>query len=151
MIEPERIDSPDARSALEQYVAELDRRFPTGFDTSRAAPPAPGDFTPPAGVFLLVRLDAAVVACGALRRDGAGAGEVRRMWVSPETRGKGIGRALLEALESHAREMGCERVRLDTAAELSEAKSLYASAGYVEIPAYNDNPYAKHWFEKQLV
>lgn len=150
-IEPADVESPEAHYALQQYVAELGRRFRSGFDTSRAAPPQPGSFTPPAGVFLLVRADGQVRGCGALRFESAEVAEIRRMWVSPEVRGRGIGRSLLGSLESYAREQGCARVVLDTASELTEAKSLYASAGYVEVPAYNDNAYAEHWFEKVLV
>ncbi|MER7010001.1 GNAT family N-acetyltransferase [Saccharopolyspora sp. NPDC000359] len=150
-IDPEPIDSPDAQEALRQYVAELDRRFPDGFDTSRAAPPAKADFVPPAGVFLVVRVDDRVLGCGALRTGPGATGEIRRMWISPELRGRGAGRALLAELEAQARQLGCERVRLDTAAELREARGLYDSAGYREIPAYNDNEYARHWYEKALV
>lgn len=149
-IEPAAVDGPEARYALQQYVAELERRFPSGFDTSRAAPPQPGAFTPPAGVFLLVRADGQVRGCGALRFEDTEVAEIRRMWIDPEVRGRGIGRSLLESLESCARAQGCVRVVLDTAGELTEAKSLYASAGYVEVPAYNDNAYAEHWFEKVL-
>jgi GNAT superfamily N-acetyltransferase len=149
-IEPEPIDSPDARQAIDAYVAELVRRFPNGFDTGRAAPPAKDAFTPPAGIFLVVRVDDRVLGCGALRTETGGIGEIRRMWISSELRGQGAGRALLAALEDQAVQLGCERVRLDTAAELHEARALYASAGYVEIPAYNDNEYAHHWFEKTL-
>ncbi|WP_344678165.1 GNAT family N-acetyltransferase [Saccharopolyspora taberi] len=147
-IEPEPIDSPDAGHVLGQYVAELEERFGTTFDTSRAAPPAPGDFVPPVGVFLVVRVDGRALGCGALRTEGDGVGEIRRMWISGELRGKGAGRALLAELERRAGELGCTRIRLDTAAELHEARRLYESAGYAEIPAYNDNQYAKHWFEK---
>ncbi len=149
-IDPEPIDSPDAERALTCYVAELDERFQGGFDTSRAAPPAKTDFAPPAGVFLIVRAGEAVLGCGALRTEPDGASEIRRMWISPALRGRGAGRALLWELEAHARRFGCDRIRLDTAAELHEARALYASAGYQEIPAYNDNDYAAHWFEKRL-
>ncbi|WP_460955000.1 GNAT family N-acetyltransferase [Parasphingorhabdus pacifica] len=149
-IEPEDIDSPDARYALQQYVAELDGRFPGGFDTSKAAPPEQGDFVPPAGVFLVVRAEGVVAGCGALRSAGPGVGEIRRMWIAPEARGRGAGRLLLRELESHARSYGFRSLVLDTADELGEARSLYASAGYLEVPAYNDNAYAKHWFEKVL-
>lgn len=149
-IEPEPIDSARSRYALDRYAAELNQRFADGFDTSRAAPPAPGDFVPPRGVFLLVRSDGEVAGCGALRTEDDGTAEIRRMWISPTLRGRGAGRMLLRALEDHARRHGCARVRLDTAAELDEAKALYTSAGYVEIPAYNDNAYARHWFEKPL-
>ncbi|MCI2416588.1 GNAT family N-acetyltransferase [Saccharopolyspora sp. K220] len=149
-IEAEPIDSPAAQYALGEYVAELGRRFPEGFDTSRAAPPAKGDFTPPVGEFLVVRVDGQVLGCGALRTEPGGIGEIRRMWIAPELRGKGAGRALLAALEERARQHGCALVRLDTAAELHEARALYASSGYREVPAYNDNQYAKHWFEKTM-
>nr|WP_179719147.1 GNAT family N-acetyltransferase [Saccharopolyspora hordei] len=149
-IEPEPIDTPDAQRALDAYVAELDRRFPNGFDTSRAAPPAKTDFVPPNGVFLVVRDEGRVLGCGALRTEPHGIGEIRRMWIAPELRGRGAGRALLRELEEHATELGCDRVRLDTASELREARALYESAGYREIPAYNDNEYARHWYEKAL-
>lgn len=151
-ITPEPIDGADSRAALEQYVGELARLFPAGFDPGRAAPPEPGDFAPPRGYFLLVR-DARgeVRGCGAVRVAEGGFAEIRRMWISPALRGQGAGRALLADLELHACKLGCEVVRLDTAAELQAARSLYASAGYAEIPAYNDNEYARYWFEKSLV
>lgn len=149
-IELEPIDSPGAQLALDRYVAELNHRFPDGFDASRAAPPAKGDFTPPTGAFLVVRAEGQVLGCGALRTQHGGTGEIRRMWIAPELRGRGAGRALLAALEDRARQLGCSRIRLDTAAELSEARALYDSSGYREIPAYNDNQYAKHWFEKPV-
>lgn len=149
-IESEPIDSPQARDMLACYVEELNGRFSAGFDTSRSAPPAPGDFTPPAGVFLIVRSAGVPAGCAALRTEGNGIGEIRRMWISPRLRGQGAGRALLRELEDQARRYGCRTVRLDTAAELTEAHALYVSAGYREVPAYNDNPYAAHWFEKEL-
>ncbi|MGP4020531.1 GNAT family N-acetyltransferase [Saccharopolyspora sp. 5N708] len=149
-IEAEPIDSPDAQYALGEYIAELGRRFPTGFDVSRAAPPAKDDFVPPAGVFLVVRVDGRVLGCGALRTEPGGVGEIRRMWIAPELRGRGAGKALLAALEDQARQHGCHLVRLDTAAELHEARALYESSGYQEVPAYNDNQYARHWFEKTM-
>ncbi|MDI2028699.1 GNAT family N-acetyltransferase [Saccharopolyspora sp. TS4A08] len=149
-IAPEPSDSADARWALAQYVAELVARFPDGFDPDRGARPVEDAFTPPKGVFLLLRRDGAVLGCGGVRTESAGIAEIKRMWVSPELRGRGAGRALLSALEEQARRLGFSRVRLDTAAELGEARAMYAKAGYVEIPAYNDNPYAAHWFEKSL-
>lgn len=149
-ITPEPIDGADAAVALQCYVDELRERFPAGFDPGRAAPPAPGDFDPPRGCFLLVRDgDGRVSGCGAVRAEH-GIAEIRRMWISPALRGLGAGRRLLRELEQRARDLGCRTVRLDTAAELNEARGLYSSAGYAEIPAYNDNEYARHWFEKAL-
>ncbi|MCA1186794.1 GNAT family N-acetyltransferase [Saccharopolyspora sp. 6T] len=150
-IAAESIAGADATAALEQYVAELAQVFPAGFDPGRAAPPEPGDFAPPRGRFLLVRDAAgAVRGCGAVRVLEPGIAEIRRMWISPVLRGRGAGRALLAELERSAAELGCGVVRLDTAAELHAARALYGSAGYAEIPAYNDNEYARHWFEKVL-
>ena len=147
-IDPEPVDTAEARAAIQQYFDELDARFPGGFDTALGAPPAEGDFAPPAGLFLLVRSDGQVAGCGALRTEEDGVAEIKRMWISPSLRGRGAGRALLAELESQARRHGCHRVRLDTAGELHEARALYVAAGYREIPAYNENRYAAHWFEK---
>jgi len=76
--------------------------------------------------------------------------ELKRMWIAPGARGLGVGRRLLSALEGEARRRGATAVRLDTNRNLTEAIALYQSAGYVEIPAFNDERYATHWFEKQL-
>ncbi|MFR9729636.1 GNAT family N-acetyltransferase [Saccharopolyspora sp. MS10] len=150
-IVPEPITGADAAVVLERYVAELAELFPAGFDPRRAAPPEPGDFSPPRGYFLLVRDGSGSAAgCGAVRVLEPGIAEIRRMWISPVLRGQGAGRALLGDLELHARKLGCSAVRLDTAGELGAARALYGSAGYAEIPAYNDNEYARHWFEKVL-
>ena len=77
-------------------------------------------------------------------------GEIARMWVDKPHRGLGLARRLLVALERQAAELGFRTVRLDTNRALDEAKAMYRSAGYQEIPRYNDNPYADHWFEKRL-
>lgn len=72
------------------------------------------------------------------------------MWVDESARGLGLGRRLLIELERHAWEHGARIVRLETNKSLIEAISLYRSAGYVEVPRFNDEPYAHHWFEKPL-
>jgi GNAT superfamily N-acetyltransferase len=151
-ITPEPPDSPLADALLDRYFEELAARFPGGpgqFDPHRIAAPV-AEWTPPHGRFMVARRDAQAVGCGAVRTLDADHAEIKRMWVDPATRGLGIGRALLGALETAAAELGCHAVRLDTAAYLTEALPLYKSAGYVEIPAYNDNPYAAHWLEKHL-
>jgi ribosomal protein S18 acetylase RimI-like enzyme len=71
------------------------------------------------------------------------------MWVSPAARGLGIGRRILLTLEQQARDAGLDTLRLETNKTLREAQSLYRSAGYREVPAFNDEPYAHHWFEKK--
>ena len=72
------------------------------------------------------------------------------MWVAPAARGLGLGRRLLRELERLARETGARTIRLDTNRVLNEAIRLYRSAGYQEVPRFNDEHYAHHWFEKAL-
>jgi len=138
----------DARACIEAYLRELDERFESGFDPARGPTAEPGELVPPAGLFLLARLDGAAVGCGALKFDGRGGGEIKRMWVAPSARGLGIAQRLVEALEHHAASSGVHTLRLDTNRALTEARTLYLRNGYRQIPAYNDNPYAHHWFEK---
>jgi ribosomal protein S18 acetylase RimI-like enzyme len=104
----------------------------------------------PAGLFLVGTLRGEPIGCGALKFHGAEPTEVKRLWVSPTARGLGVGRRLLNELESHAASHGSRVVRLDTNKGLTEAIAMYRSAGYREIDAFNAEPYAHHWFEKSL-
>ena len=140
----------DARYCLDTYCAELDARFSDGFDPGTTRPAEPDDMRPPAGTFLLASLKDEPVGCAGLILRGSGIAEFKRMWVAPRARGLGVGCRLLGALESAAAEKGCHTARLDTNASLTEAIALYLSAGYVEVAAFNDEPYADHWFEKRL-
>ncbi len=150
--------SEPARWAMAQYFAELDRRFPGGFDASGAFDGAARDFAAPRGAFVVVRDEGAgegegegeVVGCGAVAHLDASTSEIKRMWVAGSARGRGLGRALLAHLEERARTAGATRVVLDTNGTLAEAIALYGSAGYRRIDRYNDNPDAQLWFEKQL-
>ena len=72
------------------------------------------------------------------------------MWISPAVRGLGVGRRVLRELEARAAASGAPATRLETNRSLTEAISLYRSAGYQEIAPFNDEPYAHHWFEKRL-
>jgi ribosomal protein S18 acetylase RimI-like enzyme len=72
------------------------------------------------------------------------------MWAASAVRGLGLGRRLLTELEAHAAAAGARTLRLETNHTLSEAIGLYRAAGYREVPAFNDEPYAQHWFEKTL-
>lgn len=140
--------SADARACIEAYLRELDQRFDTGFDPARSPSADPEELTPPAGLFLIARLDEQAVGCGAFKVKGHGVGEIKRMWVAPFARGLGIAQRILDALEARAVEAGLDVLRLDTNRTLKEAQALYARNGYREIARYNDNPYAHHWFEK---
>jgi DNA-binding MarR family transcriptional regulator/GNAT superfamily N-acetyltransferase len=152
MIEIEVTDPahPDARRCLQAYVAELDRRFDAGFDPARSNPAPDDGLRPPAGLMLVARLGGEPVGCGALLF-GDGVCEIKRMWVSESVRGTGLGRRLLAELETHAATAGARILRLETNQTLVEAIALYRSAGYAEVPAFNDETYAHHWFERQLV
>ena len=142
--------SAAARWCIAQYFRELDERFETGFDASRSIPVRTDELMPPAGLILVARLRGDPVGCGALRLHGTAPVELKRMWVSPSVRGLGLGRRLLRELEDRARGAGARIVRLETNGSLTEAISLYRTAGYREIAAFNDEPYADHWFEKRL-
>ena len=77
-------------------------------------------------------------------------GEIKRVWSSPALRGTGMATRIMDRLEQLAREAGYGRLRLDTNGALTEAQAMYRKRGYREIARYNDNPYAQHWFEKDL-
>ena len=147
VVDPAR---PDAQACLQAYVAELGRRFETGFDPARSIPAELHELRPPAGLFLVATLRSQPVGCGGLKLHGAEPAELKRMWVAESARGLGIGRRLLEELERKAAAAGAPAVRLETNKALTEAVALYRSAGYREVAAFNDEPYAHHWFEKRL-
>jgi len=142
--------TPDARWCIEQYFAELQTRFDAGFDPARSISAAEHELVPPAGVLLVARLREQPIGCGALKFHAAEPTELKRMWVAPEARGLGLGRRMLRELERLAQDAGASVVRLETNRALGEAIQLYRSSGYREVPAFNDEPYAHHWFEKRL-
>lgn len=149
---PERIErvDPSSRSCVAQYFAELARRFEHGFDPALSLPADDDELRPPTGAFLVASIEGEPVACGAVKAIAPGIGSIKRMWVADAARGLGLGRRLLGALESEARELGITTLRLETNRALVEAIRLYRRAGYVEREPFNDDPYANHWFEKHL-
>jgi DNA-binding MarR family transcriptional regulator/GNAT superfamily N-acetyltransferase len=146
-VDPEH---PDARYCLAEYVAELNRRSPRGFDPSLGATALPHEVRPPAGAFLVAYLHGEAVGCGAVKHHADRPAEIKRMWISPKARGLGLGRRLLETLEACAVAGGARVAHIETSAVLVEALSLYRSTGWAEVPAFNDEPFADHWFEKTL-
>ena len=141
---------PEARAAVGHYVAELAQRFDSGFDLGTTLPLGDDALRLPSGVLVLARLHGEAVGVGGLKLLADRVGEIKRVWVSPSARGLGLGRRLLADLESRAGAHGCVRVRLDTNRTLTEAIALYRSAGYREVDRFNDEPYAHHWFVKDL-
>jgi DNA-binding MarR family transcriptional regulator/GNAT superfamily N-acetyltransferase len=141
---------PDARRCLRAYVGELAARFDGGFDPDLSISAADREMTPPAGLFLVAVLYGEPVGCGALKFHPGAPAEVKRMWVASPARGLGLGRRLLAELETRAAGHGVRVLRLETNRALAEAIALYRAAGYREVAAFNDEPYAHHWFEKSL-
>ena len=142
--------SPEARACVAAYFAELGERFDGGFDPGASLPATDADLAEPSGLLLLARLHGEPVGCGALKFHGTEPAELKRMWVANRARGLGLGRRLLAELENQARRHGVTAVRLETNQALTEAITLYRSAGYAEVSAFSDEQYAHHWFEKQL-
>lgn len=101
-------------------------------------------------VFVEARWDGTPVGCLGMRLLEPSLGELTRMFVRTTHRGRGGGGVLLAAVERAACAVGVRRIRLDTRSDLVEARALYAKHGYVEIPAYKQDPYAEHFFEKWL-
>ena len=142
---------PVSIAAMTSYVEELSERFPGGFDIGTGFEPDELDpMTAPAGEFVIAVAHGDVVGCGGLRPLPDGSAEIKRMWVSREVRGLGLGRRLLEPLEGAAAERGYAVVVLDTNGTLDEAISMYRRAGYEEVGRYNDNPYAELFFSKRI-
>ncbi|MQA04254.1 MAG: GNAT family N-acetyltransferase [Streptosporangiales bacterium] len=140
----------DARHCLQAYFAELAERFEGGFEPAQTMPADAADLTAPAGLFLVATLHAEPVGCGGLKLHPAGYADVKRMWVAAGSRGLGLGRRLLAELEARATDHGVHTLRLETNRALTEAIGLYRAAGFREVPAFNPEPYAHHWFEKPL-
>ena len=152
MIEARRIpaDSADALAIVRAMWDEVLEMYPPipGISSPSATPE---DFSPPGGAFVALYDDDRWVSGGGLKRLPDGAAEIKRMYVRPEARGRGLARRLLAELEAAARDLGYERVRLDTGARQPQAEALFRSAGYRDIPDYNDNGYASFWGEKALI
>ena len=148
---PEPFDAPDVqalcaaqqREMLELYEGEGD------IGPTRDAPM----FVPPRGVFLVVREDdGTALACGGVTRFDRTRGEIKRMYVKPEARGRGLGRVVLDELERHARELGFASLVLETGDRQEAALALYANSGYERIPCYPpyDSRELSLCFEKSL-
>lgn len=142
--------SPEARWALNEYFTELDRRFVDGFDVAGALAEPADALGAPKGLFALAFDGNEVVACGGVVFLDETTGEIKRMWVRPSHRGRGLAGRLLRWLETQIGDSDRNRVVLDTNGVLAEAIAMYGRHGYEPIERYNDNPYAQHWFQKQL-
>ncbi|HEY3719308.1 MAG TPA: helix-turn-helix domain-containing GNAT family N-acetyltransferase [Roseiarcus sp.] len=140
----------EAHWCRDEYFRELASRFEEGFDPSRDKAGEMSEMTPPTGVFVLARLEGDPVGCGGLKRVDEITGEIKRVWTAPSARGLGVARKVVRRLEAAARDLGLKGVRLDTNRVLTEAQALYRAEGYREVERFGDNPYAHHWFAKEL-
>jgi GNAT superfamily N-acetyltransferase len=147
----ERADAaqPPASELLEAMVSELEPLYGR-IDVPQAPSATPADFGPPGGSFLVGYEDDEPICVGGIKRLPDGACEIKRMYVVPRARGRGVAGELLEALEGEARSLGYELARLDTGPQQPHAERMYRAAGYAEIGNFNANPFASFWGEKRL-
>ncbi|GIG91392.1 hypothetical protein Pen02_63280 [Plantactinospora endophytica] len=147
--------SAEAGRLLRAYFEEILRRY----DGRRPSPDRieevlrdnpPEHLDAPHGALLVARLDGVAVGCAGLRLLSGYAAEVHRVYVAPTARGRGIGSRLLDSLESLARGHGVTRLCLTTRQDLVEARRLYARHGFLEVPAFTEDPYVDHWLAKSL-
>ena len=128
--------SPPARTLIEALNAELSSRYPEeGACHFRLDAHEVADGQ---GAFLIAFQSGKPVGCGAVRRIEARTGELKRMFVVPEERGRGVGRAILNALESEAQALGVSRLMLETGVRQSEAIALYQRAGFSRIAPFGE-------------
>ncbi len=150
------VEGAEALELLRAYFAERAAGFPAEQGEYRPTYPTTAQFTPPAGVFLVVVDDGETIGCGGVRRIASDSStgrerfEVKHLWLAPAARGRGAGRRLLEELERRAVGFGAREIVLDTNASLAAAGGLYRSSGFAEIAPYNENPNATHWYGKRV-
>lgn len=141
---------PRSRYCLDAYYEELQARFEDGFDVAKSRDPKPEQIAPPKGAFLVAISDGLPIGCVALVGNGTEVAEIKRLWVSPAARGCGIARLLMRHAETVASGLGIRTLRLDTNRALTEACEFYRRAGWREIDRFNDDPYADHFFTRDV-
>jgi putative acetyltransferase len=135
-IAPEPFESPDARRLIDALDAHLASRYAP---EQRFGPNLkPSQIASGLGTFLVARMDGRAVGCGAVRLIDPATVEVKRMYVEPELRGKGVAKEILSGLEAAARELGATRSVLETGVYQDEAIGLYRRAGYSEVDCWGE-------------
>ncbi len=130
-IRPVDPEHPDAVRCLEAYAAELNRRSEEKtFDPEDGSTAKPAEIRPPAGLMLVAYLRSEAVGCGAVKHHAGAPSDIKRMWISEDARGLGLGRRMLAELESEVTRHGVTTARLETNETLVEAIGLYRSSGY---------------------
>jgi ribosomal protein S18 acetylase RimI-like enzyme len=131
----ETLDSPAAGTLVSRLMDEMAQRYPV---EGAGVPSKPLDFHPPRGGFLVVWIEDTPVACGGYRKWADGIAEIKRMYVAPTYRCRGIARSLLQELEAAAKTAGYRSVRLETGTEQPDAIHLYEKMGYRRIVPYGE-------------
>jgi GNAT superfamily N-acetyltransferase len=145
-IEVRTYDHPDAVA----LIADVQQEYVVRYGDVDQTPVDPAEFAPPLGLFLVAYVDEEPAACGGWRAHGADSGadtELKRMYVRPAFRGRGLARAVLAELERTAAAAGYRRLILETGSRQPEAIALYTSAGYAPVASfgyYADEPEAVH-------
>jgi GNAT superfamily N-acetyltransferase len=148
--EPVPADVPPASDLVAAMVAEMALVYGP-IDVPGMPSATPADFAPPHGTFLVGFDDEGAAVCGGgIKRLDDEAAEIKRMYVVPSARGRGLARVLLAALEDAARDLGYTIARLDTGPRQPHAQRLYEASGYRPIGNFNANPVASFWGEKRL-
>lgn len=158
-VAPEPYDSPVAAALWRAYYTEVSDRWyllregrrtdPAELEREIAAAPG-ADLAPPTGGLLVARYAGEPAGTAGFRLPGAGTAELTRVFLYPGMRGRGGAALLVRAAEDAARAAGAGRMILDTRGDLVEARALYARLGYTETARHNTDPYAEHWFTREL-
>ncbi|MFJ4947657.1 GNAT family N-acetyltransferase [Streptomyces sp. NPDC088760] len=159
-IAPEPYDSPAATALWRAYYTEVSDRWYLLHEGHRTDPDelerevaahSGADLAPPGGQLLVGRYDGTPAGSAGVRLLDPDTAELTRVFVLPERRGRGGAPLLVATAEEAARALGARRIVLDTRSDLVEARALYARLGYTETGPHNSDPYAEHWFRKELV
>jgi GNAT superfamily N-acetyltransferase len=147
-VTPEPLDSPLSDALLRAYFADIIERYhQREIDPQEVDDAMDEDRTEGLAAFFVARWDGEVAGCAGLRPHGA----LTRMYIVPAFRRRGGGRVLVRAVEAAARELGMEKIQIDTRDDLVEAQALYLAEGYVEVDPFSDDPFAERFYEKRLV
>jgi GNAT superfamily N-acetyltransferase len=146
LCDPEDLPASELLAAMREELNDA-YESPSRLDNPALSP---AELRAPGGAYLVGYEGTEAVAGGGLRRLAEGVAEIKRMYVRPAARSRGVAAALLAALEDAARTRGYRVARLDTGPKQVYAQRLYRAAGYEDVPPYNDNPFACFWGEKRL-
>ncbi|MFZ4160189.1 GNAT family N-acetyltransferase [Streptomyces griseoincarnatus] len=159
-VTPESPDSPAALALWRAYYTEVSDRWYLLHEGRRTDPDelereiaarSGADLAPPRGLLLVARRGGEPAGSAGIRLSPDGsAAELTRVFLYEGMRGRGGAALLVRAAEEAARNLGARRMILDTRSDLVEARTLYARLGYTETEPHNDDPYAEHWFARQL-